>query len=588
MTPASRLLRQLCLLLVLVCAPVTALAQVDFAAVPDRTELGLNETLKVQFTMNVQSDNFVPPDFKGFSVRRGGQSISNTVVNGKRQFKRTITYFLSPETKGKKTVGQATMEFQGNTYKTSPIKISVSGSVDRPNDPNDPDRIIADRIQLRAEVSKATPYVNEAVLVTYRLYVPGDINVSGWTPVDMPEYRGFWNQQLEQQSLKVENCEFDNEQYRCVTLLRQLLYPQKSGKLELTPLTLNVDIEVETPRLSWLGERIKERVTRKVASPSRSITARDLPTEGKPANFTGAVGRFTAGMTASKSSLDAGESLDLIYTVTGKGNMKLIEVPDVELASSLEVYEPRLIDNVRINANGMTGSIGKSFVIVPQSGGDFEIPVQQFNYFDPEEERYKVTTTRPIKLDVGGAAVVPGTTSTTRSPAVLNAPSTFAYIDTEADLSMSGDETFFRSPLWWAAVLGPLGIALLLGLVLGRKNTAAKKEVINTTGAAYRSFAPTTALVQDVKSPKTTSKPKRTAVDTGQLQSLVNDPKAFYAELEHGLTALSRKRELQPTDWQAEYDALLATSQMAKYTPVTATTTQQDLQRYEQLMQQAS
>ncbi|WP_321539624.1 BatD family protein [Flavobacterium piscinae] len=105
-------------------------AQVQFDAKASKTSLGLNERLRIDFTMNVDGDNFVPPSFEGFRLLAGpSQQVSQSWVNGKSSFNKTYSYFLLPTQKGTISIKQASIEYNGQVYKTTPISIKVTDAV---------------------------------------------------------------------------------------------------------------------------------------------------------------------------------------------------------------------------------------------------------------------------------------------------------------------------------------------------------------------------------------------------------------------------------------------------------------------------
>ena len=119
------------------------------------------------------------------------QSINNSWINGVRSFSKSYTYFLSPTKRGVFTIGQSSIEIDGNTYKTSPIQITVTAAVEIPKDPNDPNYIASESIHLVAEVSTTNPYLNEPVSVIYKLYVAENTGVRNWSELDSPRYNDF-------------------------------------------------------------------------------------------------------------------------------------------------------------------------------------------------------------------------------------------------------------------------------------------------------------------------------------------------------------------------------------------------------------
>ena len=148
------------------------LAQVQFEAKVSKNTLGINERLRVDFTMNIDGDNFSPPSFEGFRIIAGpSQQVSQSWINGKSSFEKTYSYYLLPQQKGNLVIKQASIEFNGQVYKSSPIKVNVTNAVQEARDPNDAPQVSADdNIYLVADISKTNPYINEPITVVYKLY----------------------------------------------------------------------------------------------------------------------------------------------------------------------------------------------------------------------------------------------------------------------------------------------------------------------------------------------------------------------------------------------------------------------------------
>ena len=163
-------MKNLIFLFALILGGFTATAQVQFDAKVSKKRLGINERLRVDFEMNQDGDNFTPPSFENFRVVGGpNQSISNSWINGKRSFSKTYSYFLAPQTTGKVTIGQATIDVEGKTYKSLPVEVEVTSAVEVPKDGNNAEYVASENVHLVAEVSNLNPYLNEAITVTYKL-----------------------------------------------------------------------------------------------------------------------------------------------------------------------------------------------------------------------------------------------------------------------------------------------------------------------------------------------------------------------------------------------------------------------------------
>ncbi|RZL29849.1 MAG: protein BatD, partial [Pedobacter sp.] len=235
---------------------LTTFAQVEFEAKVSKNSLGLNERLRIDFSMNADGDNFSPPDFEGFKVVNGPmQQVSQSWINGKVTFNKSYTYILLPTRRGNINIDQASIEINGQIYKTSPVKINVTAPIDIPKNPQDAPQISADEaIHLVAEVSKENPYINEPITVVYKLYFSYNIGITNWRELDKPKYNDFWSQNIDIKQLKVEEGTYKGEIVRYVVLKKTVLYPQKSGKLAIEPLSMDIDVEIPTHRRNFFGQ----------------------------------------------------------------------------------------------------------------------------------------------------------------------------------------------------------------------------------------------------------------------------------------------------------------------------------------------
>jgi hypothetical protein len=184
-------------------------AQVQFEAKVSKNSLGINERLRIEFTMNADGDNFQPPNFEscGFRVVGGpSQSVSQSWINGRSSFNKSYIYILLPTQKGALTIRQAAIEINGQIYKTSPLKINVTNAVELPKDPNEMPAISAsDNLYLVADISKTNPYLNEPITVVYKLYFSYNIGITNWKELNKPKYNDFWSQNIDIKELKAED-----------------------------------------------------------------------------------------------------------------------------------------------------------------------------------------------------------------------------------------------------------------------------------------------------------------------------------------------------------------------------------------------
>lgn len=456
-------------------------AQVQFEAKVSKNTLGLNERLRIDFTMNADGDNFSPPSFEGFRIVGGpSQQVSQSWINGRSSFNKSYSYFLLPTQKGSLTIRQATVEINGQIYKTNPIRINVTAAVEQPRDPNDEPQISADdAIHLVADISKGNPYVNEPITVVYKLYFSYNIGITNWRELNKPKYNDFWSQNIDIKQLVAEEGRYNGEKYRYIVLRKTVLYPQKSGKLEIEPLSLDIDVQVPTNRRNIFGQVQVVEDNKRVSAGSKTITVKPLPEAGKPEDFSGAVGRFNFTVTPSKTNLKNGESLDLKVAVSGTGNLKLFTLPKPVVPSSIELYDPVHNEKIQTPLSGMNGQISDLYTIIPQFKGNYPIKPMSFSYFDLGSGRYKTITSPEIMINVldgpsasENAVVANSGVSKMRVSAVEQ----FHFIKLKTNLSDIKEEDFFGSTLFDSLMILPF-LAIPMIVLFKRKKEAIDADV---------------------------------------------------------------------------------------------------------------
>lgn len=435
--------------------------QVSFRAKVSKKTLGINERLQIDFLMNEDGDNFTPPSFENFKVVGGpSQSISNSWINGERTYSKTYTYFLAPKKRGSTNIGQASIEVKGVIYKTSPIEINVTAAVDVPKDPNDPEYLASESIDLVAEISKTDPYLNEAISVVYKLYIAENTGIRTWNEIDKPRYNDFWSQNIDVKELKVQEGLYKGENYRFVVLKKTVLFPQKTGELSLEPLTLDISVEVPSNRRDIFGRRATTTVTRTVTAGNRNIKVKPLPKQGRPENFSGAVGEFDFKVESSKKTLTASEAFNLKLEVSGKGNLMLFELPEPILPSSLEIYDPEHSEDIKTSLNGTKGRILDNYTIVTNESGQYPIPPISFSFFNPKTKRYETINSEKIIINASENPYVSKNNvdniSQDNISKIESKDSKFSSIYTSTKLEPIEKDDFFKSVLFWLLFITPL------------------------------------------------------------------------------------------------------------------------------------
>jgi len=448
-------------------------AQVNFEASVSKSKLALNERLRVDFVMNQNGDNFSPPEFDNFQIIGGpNQSIKTSYVNGERRFSKTYSYFLQPIKKGRLKINQASIEIDGEIYKSLQIEVLITDSVQQPSDTitqyyNDDD------IELRALISKRSPYLNEPITVVYKLYYKAPINISDARETETPKFKDFWSQTIKIPQLKVQREIYKGQNYNVVEWRKVVLYPQKIGQLEISPLSLNLVLDVPTDKRDFFGNVIYDQTSQLISTGMRRITVKDLPQIGKPNSFSGAVGKFEFDVILNKNSLRATESFMAELKVKGNGNLKLFDLPDILVPNSMELFEPEREELINTNLSGMNGSVSKFFTVIPRFQGNFPIEEVEFSYFDPEIEKYKILKSPRLTIDVYDGPVVTNAIINENSN-IISSNDSFRFIKINANLREVKSDIFFQSKFFYVTVTTPF--VLLLSLLLFKTYKKNRKE----------------------------------------------------------------------------------------------------------------
>ena len=511
---------------------------VSFKVVLSKSSMGINERIRVDFVMNKDGDNFVPPSFEDFRVVMGpSQAISSSWVNGVRSFSKTFSYTIAPTRKGSLTIAQAQIEIDGKTYKTSAQKVTVTDAVKKPSEDMTAEDVANENLYLVAEISNANPYLNEMVTVVYKLYVGADISVTNFRPADNPTFNNFWNQDIPVTQYTFQSGTYNGKPMQYVALKKVVLYPQKSGELQLEPLVLDITAEVPTNRRDFFGGRLYAQTNKTVTAGNRVIEVKPLPEAGKPASFNGAVGKFDFFVRTSKNILNANESLQAVVEVTGNGNLKLFQVPELKLPAALEVYEPEFEEKITTNLSGMKGKISNSYTVVPAYKGKYPIPSVAFSYFDPSLDKYISLTAAPVLVNVIEGPTYNenpknnNTTATTTIKQAVAENNAFGFIKTKTSLIPVAQSRFFNSKSFWLLCLIPFAI-LLLTVLTHRLITTKKTDQVSALSKRAQRLAK--KFLSEAKGKKA-------------------DKDAFYVALEKGLQLyLKGKLTLDNADFSKE------------------------------------
>ncbi len=444
-------------------------------------------------------------DFQLLWGPQQGRSTSVQMVNGKttRSVQTTYSYVLRPVRAGKFTVAQASAKVKGKTITSKPVSIEVvtagtsqsgrtqggqSGQGGQNQSGRQPQRqqngvVQDDDIFMTLDLSRSNVVVGEPITATIKLYQR--VNVAGFEGVEFPTFNGFWSQEIESPTnIEFARETYDGQIYNSALLRKFILIPQQQGRVTIDPAELVCLINV---RVSSGGASIFDgffddyrTVRKKVVSKPVTVNVSPLPS-GAPASFSGGVGEFKISAKLSKDSLKTHEAASLLVTVTGKGNVSLLEAPKVNFPPDMEVYDTKTSE--KIDKGGLSGSKYYEFPFIPRSYGDFEIEPVKYAYYDVNQKRYVTLETPPIPVSVArgneveaGGVVISG--GSVRKD-VKNLGSDIRFISTKApDLEPKG-KFFVGSVAFWIITL-ILIVAAAAAWALFRQMAARKADVVRT------------------------------------------------------------------------------------------------------------
>jgi hypothetical protein len=449
-----------------------------FNASVSKTIVGIEDRFEVSFSFShdeVNSlKNFTPPDFSSFFILSGpNQSTSMQFINGVSSASRTYSYYLRGKSTGKFNIGSASIDYKGKIYKTEPITIEVIKGSSPPKQQSEPsvDAEIGDNLFVKAIADKQRVYQGEQVTVTYKLYTR--LNIAAQMSVSkLPQYQGFWAEELETSKNILFTTEvFEGKQYRVGVLKKVALFPSQTGELSVTPFELNVPVLVQKKRRTgsifddFFNDPFGRGETIEYNSRSNTlkINVLPLPSDNKSEFFNGAVGDFVLKTSVNKYETKTNDPVTFKVEVSGTGNIKLLDIPEIKLQPGVEKYEPKVYEH--INRSGkVSGKKTIEYLIVPRTPGTKEIPEVKFSYFNPAKKSYVTLSSDPFTINVaqGDRVYDPDVAGLSKEEIKLLSED-IRYIKTSAgDLSRKGDLIFYNA-VFWAAVGFPF--ILLAGLI---------------------------------------------------------------------------------------------------------------------------
>lgn len=426
-----------------------------FTTTVSSNPVALDEPFQIQFMIEngVNVTSFNPPDFKDFDLLQGpSQSMGQSIMNGRRSEYIALIYVLQAKRVGSFTIAGAQARVNGNVVKSNPVLIEVrrGASASQQQAPQQPpsaggygprggrdesvdgvlkkgeniNEKLRKNIFVKVDVDKTNLYEGDQLTATYKLYTRLPTNSS---VTKVPAFKGFSAKDIELPNPPQATEEMVNGQlFKVFTIRKTLLFPLQSGNLELEP--VEVDNQVRLVKLVQNKRRGKdpfdeffndpsfrdpffddffnrpdveyEDVPYKTQCNPVKITVKPLPVDGRPTSFNGAVGRFNMTAEVNKSKLSTDEALTLKVTISGQGNVNLLNNPKIDVTSGFEAYDPKVTDNIEKNSNPLSGSRTFEFVLMPTEAGEHVIPPVEFSYFDPSANAYKTIKSASFPINI--------------------------------------------------------------------------------------------------------------------------------------------------------------------------------------------
>jgi hypothetical protein len=373
------------------------------AEFPSVVEVG--QQFSVTWTVNEEGGEFSAPAFDGFTKLMGPQtsySSSTQIINGKmsHQTSYSYMYYLQAINAGKFEISPASFTLKGKICYSNPMKIEVVSRSSQgqqnvqaggnPTQNNENVENAGGNLFLNLSVSRKDVYIGEGFVAGVKIYTR--TNLAGINEIKYPAFTNFLKADIETPqltSLKQENV--NGTVYGTGLIQQFLLYPQVTGEMTIDPVQITVLIQQKNGQQDpFFGDFFTsyENVPKAVASKPVRINVKPLPGI-KPDDFSGIVGKLALKATLTKDSVNVNDAVNFKITISGNGNLKLAEAPALKLSSDVEVYDPKITDEIKNTVNGTSGQKTFDFLLIPRHYGDFTIPSVTYSFFNTSTGKFE-------------------------------------------------------------------------------------------------------------------------------------------------------------------------------------------------------
>lgn len=466
-----------------------------------KKQVSVGEQFQVSYELNGDGKDFKSPNFTNFEIIGGpftSTSSSVQIINGSvsRTNTQTFSFHLRAIKEGVFTIPSASITVDRKKITSEPCEINVTASATSSgnysnNTSNSTNNNNKKEVFLKATPNKKKVYQGEQILLTYNIYYT--IPISQLSVSKSPSYSGFWTKDISDNdgSLQQSSTIIDGQPYNVATIKEMVLFPQKAGELTIEPLELSCLAQIRQQRQrtntydpfeDFFGDVLGTSYTnvrKEIKSQPITIEVLPLPTANKPNSFNGAVGQFTFTSKIDKNELKVNEAFTLTLTVSGKGNIELLELPKPILPPDFEVYDPKISTTVKNNALGIYGSKKAEYIIIPRVSGDFTLDDIEFSYFNPTLKKYET-----LKSDIHAIQVQKGESSTS-SAIYTPGQADIKYLGSDIrhinvndnDLNITG-VNFFMSTTYIIIIAGMIVIFVVVLVIYKKVNKFNKNQAL--------------------------------------------------------------------------------------------------------------
>jgi hypothetical protein len=412
------MIRKIKILLILTFVGYAALADNTRFTMEGPEVVAMGEQFRLGFTLNESGTDLQLPDLSNFDLLMGpstSQSSSFQMINGKTSQSVSFSYIfvLRAKKEGKFTIRPASIKVNGKTYESNSLDIQVvkgqpqqqsaSGQQNNQAEEATPTGIVSkDNLFVRVVLDKTSVSKGEQILATIKLYISQNVPLNGFDEVKLPSYEGFWTKEIDVPTqVNFTREVYNGKIYQVGILKKTILFPQQTGTIKIDPFEITCLVRQRVRQQQGFFDDFFDNyrvVKAKVVSDPIAVSVKELPNQ--PAKFSGAVGNFSFSGALDKNNVKSNEAVTLKLTVTGSGNLGLINPPKIDFPQDFEAYEPKTSDHTAASDKGLSGSVSFEYLFIPRFAGNFKIPAVEFVFFNPNTRQYETRSTEAFQINV--------------------------------------------------------------------------------------------------------------------------------------------------------------------------------------------